>query len=441
MSTVSLAVTWNPIDWSLIHGPIPRAVLLAGWGSLLALAVSRGRPWWNRRLPAALVLAALLTKLVDVAVDDWWHPFPEGLPRYVIWWIAWAVTGFCLLGFRVPRLARRGRVLAAVGAALVLLMGASQVNRGFEQYPSGRVMLAPWLSHTQELTTSKEATTVSAPPGKVLADVWHAPPGLPAKGTVSKTPIPGVKSGFKARDAYVYLPPAYQASPRPLLPVVVMLGGQPGVPEDWVHTAQLNETLDAFAAEHDGLAPIVVMPDQLGSTWANPLCLDSKIGKTQTYLAEDVPNWVRHNLQASEDRRSWVIGGASMGGTCALQLAVNAPQVYGVFLDMAGQEEPTLGSRAETVKAAFDGDEAAFTAVNPLDVMSRKRFPDTVGAIVVGEKDDDFVVMQRRVYEAALAAGMTAKFDLMPGGHGWVVFRPSMVAQVPWLAQQTGLTR
>ncbi|MEU6238426.1 alpha/beta hydrolase-fold protein [Kitasatospora sp. NPDC047058] len=442
MTSTSLALTWNPIDWSLIHGPIPYAVLAAGWGALIALAVSRGRTWWSRRLPAALLLAAVLTKLLGIVVDDWWHPFPEGLPRYVTWWIATAVLGLCLAGFRAPRLpGARRKLFAFGGAALVLLMSSSQVNRGFEQYPSGRVMLAPFLSKTQQLTTGKDTKTISPPPGQVLEDVWHAPPGLPAKGTVSKTPIPGTKSGFKARDGYVYLPPAYQASPRPLLPVVVLLGGQPGVPEDWVNTAQLNETLDAFAAKHQGLAPIVVMPDQLGSTWNNTLCFDSKIARVQTYLAEDVPAWVHQNLQAAKGRGSWSIGGASMGGTCALQLAVNAPDVYGSFLDMSGQEEPTLGTRAQTVAAAFDGDDAAFEAVDPLTVMARRKFPDTAGAIVVGKTDDEFRGQQEKVYQAALAAGMKAKFDLMPGGHGWVIFRPGIVDQLPWLAQQTGLIR
>lgn len=367
-------------------------------------------------------------------------PFPEGLPRYVRWWTAVALLAGCLAGFRAARLPRRGKLLAVGGAVLVLLMSSSQVNRGFDQYPSGRVMLAPWLNKTQELTTSKKADTVEAPPGKPLSEVWHAPPGLPDKGTVSRTPIPGTKSGFKARDAYVYLPPAYQASPRPLLPVVVLLGGQPGVPEDWVNTAQVNEALDTFAAAHEGLAPIVVMPDQLGSTWANTLCFDSKIAKVQTYLAQDVPDWVHQHLQAAKGRGSWSIGGASMGGTCALQLAVNAPEVYGSFLDMSGQDEPTLGTRAETVDAAFGGDNAAFEAVDPLHVMARKQFPDTAGAIVVGRTDEQFRGQQEKVYQAVLAAGMKAKFDLMPGGHGWVIFRPGIIDQLPWLAQQTGLT-
>ncbi|GAA1384452.1 alpha/beta hydrolase-fold protein [Kitasatospora putterlickiae] len=442
MTTVSLALAWNPIDWPLTHGPIPYAVLAAGWGSLLLLALStRGRTWWRRRLPAALLVAATLSLLLDVVVDGWWHPFPEGTPRYVTWWIAVALLGLSLVGFRMPGAVGRRRLLAAGAGALVLLMASSQVNRGFGQYPTGRVMLAPWLSKTQDLTTEMAATTVGSTLDKVLEEVWQAPPGLPEKGTVSTVPIPGTKSGFTARDAYVYLPPAYQADPRPLLPVVVMLSGQPGIPGDWVLSGQINEALDAFAAQHNGLAPIVVMPDQLGSTWNNTLCLDSNIANVQTYLAQDVPDWVHANLQTAKGRQSWVIGGASMGGTCALQLAVNAPEVYGALLDMSGQEEPTLGTREQTVKEAFGGDESKFNAVDPMQVMARKHFPDTAAAIVVGRSDSEFRPQQEKIFKAVKAAGMKAKFDLMPGDHGWVIFRPGIVDQLPWLARQTGLIR
>ncbi len=37
------------------------------------------------------------------------------------------------------------------------------------------------------------------------------------------------------------------------------------------------------------------------------------------------------------------------------QLAVRAPDVYGNFIALAPQREPTLGTRQETVKAAFGG--------------------------------------------------------------------------------------
>ncbi|MDH6577162.1 alpha/beta hydrolase-fold protein [Kitasatospora sp. MAP5-34] len=432
---------WNPLDWSLTHGVIPYAVLAIGAAALMAVAVSRTPRWWTRRLPAVLLLAAGLTVLLQVAVDDWWQPFPDSLPRQVTGWIGVGILGLGLAAVRLPGLRWRGRAVAASAAVLVLLMSSSQVNRYFDQYPTFRVLLAPWIGRTDALTTGQAPSTVTPLPGQVLAEVWRRPAGLPANGTVSTAPIPGAKSGFKARDAYVYLPPAYQASPRPLLPVLVLLAGQPGTPADWVNSGGLQRLLDGFAAAHDGLAPVVVVADPIGSPWNNTLCLDSRIAKAQTYLAQDVPDWVHAHLQTATGRTAWSIGGLSLGGTCSLQLAVDAPQVYGSFLDISGQDAPTLGSHSRTVKAAFGGDETAFDAVDPLHVMARRRFPDTAAVFVVGAGDGEYGPQQRKAYAAAVKAGMTAKFQTVPGGHDWNTFRAGLGGNLPWLAQQAGLIR
>ncbi|MCG6496339.1 alpha/beta hydrolase family protein [Kitasatospora sp. A2-31] len=438
MTTTELALHWNPIDWPLTHGPIPYAVLAAGWISVAALALSRDRRWLSLRPVGAVLLGGALTGLVEAVVDGWWHPFPEGLPDYVIGWIALALFGISLALFRAPLLSRRHRLYAAGGAALVVLAAASQVNRGFDQYPTARTMLAP---KTQALTSGHASDTVTTPPDRALADVWQAPPGLPAKGTVSSTRIPGTKSGFQTRDAYVYLPPAYQASPRPLLPVLVLLPGQPGAPSDWITSGAIQDTLDAFAAEHHGLAPIVVVADPTGDSWTNTLCLDSRIAKAHTYLAEDVPDWIHSRLQTATGRTSTAVGGLSLGGTCSLQLAVNAPQVYGTFLDISGQSEPTLGSHSETVAKAFGGDEAAFAAVDPLHLMAARSFPDTAGVFVVGANDPDFRPQQEKAFDAAKQAGMAVDYQTLPGGHSWSVFRGAFEQNLPWLAKRMGLVR
>ena len=132
---------------------------------------------------------------------------------------------------------------------------------------------------------------------------------MPKTGAVYQVSIPGVRSGFEARPGYIYLPPAYLATPRPQLPVLVLLGGQPGDPRTWVDSGQIQAMMDGFANLHHGLAPIVVMPDDLGSEFANPMCLNSRLGNVQTYLTVDVPNWITSHLQVRSPEQGWAIGG------------------------------------------------------------------------------------------------------------------------------------
>ena len=95
----------------------------------------------------------------------------------------------------------------------------------FRAYPSLRTVMAPWLDPKPLFTTTVHVTEVVAKPGQTLESIWHPPPGMPMTGAVYQVDIPGVRSGFAARPGYLYLPPAYLASPRPQLPVLVLLAG------------------------------------------------------------------------------------------------------------------------------------------------------------------------------------------------------------------------
>jgi len=322
----------------------------------------------------------------------------------------------------------------------VLAAAANQVNGYYQAYPSLRVALAPWLDPKPEFTRTVHVTEVVAKPGQTLGSIWHPPPGMPQTGAVYQASIPGVRSGFAARPGYLYLPPAYLAAPRPQLPVLVLLAGQPGDPRAWLDLGQIQAMMDGFAKRHNGLAPVVVMPDDLGSEFANPLCLNSRLGDVQTYLTVDVPNWITSHLQVRPPARGWAIGGFSHGGTCAIQLSTQAPRLYRFFVDISGQIEPTLGSRQLTISRAFGGDAAAFARVDPILVLARTRFPRTAGVFVGGADDRVYTPQQQIIYRAARHAGMTVTFMELPGGHDWRVWRGGLEHNVAWLASQLGIT-
>ena len=130
--------------------------------------------------------------------------------------------------------------------------------------------------------------------------------------------IPNDRSQFSARPANIYLPPAALSEKPPALPVFVLLAGQPGSPDRLFTAGSIPAMMDAYAAQHDGLAPVVVSPDQNGSSFHNSLCVDSPVyGKAETYLSRDVPAWIRANLPVASQPRLWAIGGFSQGGTCS----------------------------------------------------------------------------------------------------------------------------
>ena len=428
---------------SLVEGPLPWLLLTGLVAGLALLLVGRrdGR-WFRRSVPIALAVTIVVLIAAQVALVVL-KPWPDALPLSVPFWVGLGVLAISLavIGWRRQRWLWRG--VAVLAVLLVVVGSANQVNRVYGSFATvdAALQLAPY--------DQGEAVDLSpdvGPPGPVvpatgqtLAQVWRPPADLPAHGEVTQVDIPGATSGFDARPAWVYLPPAYLTQRPPLLPVWVLLSGQPGSPRDWLDGGALAQQMDAFAAAHGGLAPVVVMPDALGSETGNSLCLDSRLGKAATYLSVDVPNWITSQLTVDTDHAHWLVGGLSFGGTCALQMAVSHPDVYAQLLDASGQQEPTLGTRQLTVQRAFGGDDAAFTAVNPLDQLRTEQLPGSSAFIAVGTQDPVYQPQAATVRDALTAAGARVTYQEFPGGHSWAVWGAALGAALPWSAALTGL--
>src|SRR6185503_810454 len=124
--------------------------------------------------------------------------------------------------------------------------------------------------------------------------------------------------------------------PRPRLPVLELLHGTPGTPEDWTRAARADVTADRWASTHGGRAPILLLVDENGSFTADTECSNGIAGRAETYLTVDVPSWAVSALDAARSRRAWGVGGNSEGGYCALTLALRHPHLYSLFLDFSG---------------------------------------------------------------------------------------------------------
>lgn len=420
------------LEWSLLGGPLPWVLLLAGAAGLVLLLAARGRRWWGRSVPVVVVAAVALTAAAAFVVDVVWQPFPDPIPLLVVGAVG---VGLVAVGLALARF----RWWSPVAVALVVLAAAQGVNGYYQEFPTVRTALG--LSAADVLPFADVAVRQRqyvGTRGTPLETGWRPPADMPDAGVVSQVDIPATVSGFPARPAWVYLPPAYLGSTRAQLPVLMMLSGQPGSPDDWLTSGELAQRADAYAAEHDGLAPVIVLPDHLGDPLANPLCVDSPLGNAFSYLTVDVPAWVRSTLQVTPS--GWAVGGLSNGGTCSLQLAVNAPDLFPTFVDISGEDAPTLGDRTQTIAEAFGGDVAAYRAVNPLDVLATRQFPDTAGYLVGGLQDGVYLPQAKKVFAACQAAGMDVEFHPRTGEHTWEVWGPGLGDALPWLGTRLGIT-
>jgi S-formylglutathione hydrolase FrmB len=329
------------------------------------------------------------------------RPFAVGFPVTVV--VA------LVLAWRHAHRLRQRLAAGALSVIAALLAVAVGVNGWFAYFPSVGALLG--RRATDEVTQGELASLVRS------GDV-------PDHGVVVRVDIPGT---FDARPAQVYLPPAWFASPRPALPAIELLHGTPGAPEDWTRAGFADVTADRWAAAHDGVAPVLVMPDPNGSFTGDTECVDGRAGRAETYLARDVPRWI----EAHEGVRGpWAVAGSSMGGYCAATLALRHPDRFVAFADYSGLDRPTHPKGARWLL----GSAAAVAAHTPADLLDAH--PSPAGWFEVGASDDGADVAVARLARQARAAGLRTRLVVLPNAHHtWRVWRDSFEDSLPFLVR------
>lgn len=327
-----------------------------------------------------------------------------------------AAAGGAAVGVAVVNLVRTRwwrKVVAIVAIPVVLAASGVMINRDVAYYPTlGDAFGDTGVgSLTGDIAMGQDRSIAS----------WRPPADMPDHGTVGTESIPGTVSHWQGRDAWIYLPPAARTAHPPRLPVVVAFSGEPGGPSDVFLAGGLQKSLDAIAAQHRGIAPIVVVPDQLGSYSANPMCLDSKLGHVATYVTVDVRHWILDHLPVASGRKEWTVAGFSEGATCAVQFAVDDPGVFGSFIAVSPELAPFNHSIAYTIKAGFNGNRAAYEAAKPINVMHRVgHYPRTRAVYSVGGLDKRYGADAGQLAAVSRQVGMSTSYRVFPTlAHNW----------------------
>lgn len=382
------------------------------------------RPWrkWSRVWGVAAAIGCSAGVASGVLLGMLAHLYDDETALGVLAWFGGtgAAAAVAVAGLVVPATGRARRwraVLSAAAIPVVVVAGAVGTNIAVGEFAnlSAAVALGEFAPITLPSTATGFASAGS------LASSWRPPSRLRSTGRIGTVVIPPAVSGFRSRDALVYLPPAALVARPPRLPVLVLMSGQPGSPQQFAVSAQLQRHLDGFARRHRGLAPIVVVADQLGHAESNPMCVDSGLGASATYLTVDVPHWISRHLNVLSARRDWAIGGFSQGGTCAIQLGAGHPELFGSLLDISGEVAPSRGSDPDTIDSGFGGSASAYAAATPSAVLAKYApYPDSVAIFGLGDGDGRFGPGVRMIAARAAAAGMHTHLFVSSGSaHDW----------------------
>jgi len=215
---------------------------------------------------------------------------------------------------------------------------------------------------------------------------------------------PIIGSSFAYR---VYLPPDYLTSPFRRYPVLYMLHGAGGNYTEWSDSF-LPEQVDRLIAADQIQPLIVVMPDDGEATYFANWDNGPRWGD---YLTEDVVSTIDQRYRTLTGPEDRAIGGLSMGGLGALNLALQHPDVFGV----SGSHSPSVRLEPDPNLWFLTGDN--FWEHNPIWLAEHAGGVGNVKFWLDAGSEDYWLPNIEPVHTALVDAGLQVEWHEFPGEH------------------------
>ena len=369
--------------------------------------------------------------------------------------IALTVVSVVLTVWLWPRLARRGFlwVLARLGmivlsqVSLVLVVSLLINNYG-DFYPSWNDLPGVGSASNQQVTfgsTSGGDTAVSSgdnalvvpDPGQLKG--WRPSGPAASVGELNSVRILGRSSHLSAL-AYVYLPPQYfqPAYAHMDFPITTVYTGYPGN----VQGLEIRlKTIEQFATlQRQGkIKPtVMVIMSQNVAVPRDTDCVDVVHGpQVDTFMSYDYVDAIHSAFRITSNPKGWGLEGYSEGGTCALELAMIHPSLFGVVGDLGGdyvdvedgaQTGNLFGPKGSAGRTALLNHYSTYWRLNHLPA------PDIQVLIATTKKEHDYAATQ--LFMRDVKPPMTAETMLLQvGGHNFTTWTIEQGPALIWMGQ------
>jgi enterochelin esterase-like enzyme len=255
------------------------------------------------------------------------------------------------------------------------------------------------------------------------------------RGRLEKIYVASRLLGGRRQRVLVYLPPGYLRSRR-RYPVLYLLHGSPGTPEQFLNIVRAGVLVDEFVARR---APPLILVMPFGSTgtfgdteWVNGVRPHSG---WETFVARDVVRSVdaRYRTVAAGNGRA--IAGLSEGGYGAINIALHHPGEFRVVESWSGYERATPSRRLfgpGNVRVRYNSPFYRLRAVG-----KALRRAHTFVWFYSGQSDT--FRTENAAFAARLArAGIAHHFFIVPGRHDWRLWRDNAAASIAAAERRIG---
>ncbi|GGE69941.1 S-formylglutathione hydrolase FrmB [Pedobacter psychrotolerans] len=219
----------------------------------------------------------------------------------------------------------------------------------------------------------------------------------------------------KEIKAVVVKPNTYSASKK--YPTLYLLHGAGGNYADWVKQTPDRETVENLS---DLFSMVVVCPDGGVTSWY----FDSPIDKTyqyETYVSNELVNYIDQHYATIKDRSGRAITGLSMGGHGALYLAFRHQDVFGACGSMSGgvdlrpfPENWNISKRLGPYSENPDRWEG-----NSVVNLTHLLVPNKLAMMIDCGDGDFFYKVNVALHDKLLDRNIPHDFIIRPGVHNW----------------------
>lgn len=360
-------------------------------------------------LPVLLGVIAIVT----LGLIVWGRPRPRRLPL---------------------RMAARGGVSVLFTLAVLALIGAL-LNNEYAFYSSWGDLLGssePDKPVHYGATTASTALVTAKREGRdTRASVPVRPqPALPSPGQRLQKYTVRVPGSHVKHKVFVRLPAGYDPEAATSYPVILALHGYPGGPESYNRVGRFYDKVDAAVAAGAMRAPIIVVPQLNASAKADSECVNAPGGpQTETWLADDLHDWVGTHFRADMRPDAWATWGYSFGGWCATMLAMKHPHSFGAAVAYQGYFRPVFTGAAPFSPTSPEARSYDLVAL-------AKAAPPPVSLWVFASAKDPLSYPSTREFLDAVRAPTSATAHIRAaGGHRMSVWTPRIPTSFVWLGQ------
>jgi enterochelin esterase-like enzyme len=369
---------------------------------------------------------------------------PQSTALFVLLMLIFGALTWWMLVTRQPAL----RVLAACLAFTpAMLFGVMAVNKYYGYYQTWGAAIADLTN--QPATGAAPSVPVNLAAGSQLDRLDGSTIYLRQAqvfGYTLRLNVSGPRSGI-TRAVYVYLPPQYFWSSyrKYRFPVVELIHGQPGEPQDWINVVGVTATLDHLVIQRLAQPVVLVMPDANGGENVSLQCLNQAGGPQDlTYLAEDLPDRIAHVVRVQPPGSGWGVAGYSEGGFCAANMALQFRYRYGFAGVLSGYFSPFENQLAHPIRlvSPFGRSPVLQRENTPLDEVQQLPAGAVIPRFWLGAgtnnkldlADAELFWQELELRQADVPLALTAG-----GGHNMATWQAETPRMLAWMTQ--GLAR